>query len=65
LVEFLQAVRVPITPLRTGHVSLDLDVFPMDNSGTKKEGVGRTYAGYDGYAPIGGVFGRRGLVPGL
>jgi hypothetical protein len=60
LVEFLQAVRVPITPLRTGPVSLDLEVFPMDNSGTQKEGVGRTFAGYDGDAPIGGYWGEAG-----
>lgn len=53
-VEFLRTAEVPITPLRTGHVRLDLAVFPLDNSGTKKEGVGRTYAGYDGYAPLGG-----------
>jgi Transposase DDE domain group 1 len=60
LVEFLKTAQVPITPLRTGHMSLDLDVFPLDNSGTKKEGVGRTYAGYDGYAPIGGYLGEEG-----
>jgi hypothetical protein len=60
LVAFLQAAQVPVTALRTGHVNLDLDVFPLNNSGTKKEGVGRTYAGYDGYAPIGGYLGEEG-----
>jgi hypothetical protein len=60
LVEFLQAAQVSITPLRTGHVSLDLDVFPLNNAGTRKEGVGRTYAGYDGYAPIAGYLGEEG-----
>jgi hypothetical protein len=29
-----------------------IDVSPFDNSGTKKEGVSRTYQGNDGYAPI-------------
>jgi DDE family transposase len=52
LVRFLQAAQVQVTPLWSGHMALDIDVFPMNNSGTKKEGVGRTYAGVDGYAPI-------------
>ena len=33
------------------YVPLDMDVFPIDNSKTKKEGVGYTYKGFDGYAP--------------
>ena len=32
----------------------------MDNSGTKKEGVSRTYKGYDGYVPIAAYLGREG-----
>jgi hypothetical protein len=59
-VAFLRAAEVPVTALWTGHVGLDLDVFPLDNSGTKKEGVGRTYAGVDGYAPIGVYLGEQG-----
>ncbi len=35
-VEFMKNVKVPITGLSTGHVPLDIDVFPMDNSGSKK-----------------------------
>jgi hypothetical protein len=31
-----------------------MDVFPMDNSNSKKEGVAYTYKGHDGYAPLGG-----------
>jgi hypothetical protein len=31
---------------------LDIDVFTMDNSNTKKEGVSPTYQGFDGYARI-------------
>ncbi|MFZ3041090.1 MAG: hypothetical protein WA108_04755, partial [Thiobacillus sp.] len=42
------------TPLSTGHLALDFDGFTLDNSGTAKEGVGRTYMGFDGYAPIAG-----------
>ena len=36
----------------SGYVPVDIDATPMDNSETKKEGVSRTYAGYDGYTPI-------------
>ena len=31
VIEFLVKAKVPVTPLRTGHVALDIDVFPMDN----------------------------------
>ena len=59
-VEFLRALRVEPTPLDTGHVPLDVDVTPLDNSQTRKEGVSRTYHGYDGYAPIAAYLGREG-----
>ena len=57
---FLKTAAVPITPLSCGHVALDMDVFPMDNSGTKKEGVEYTYKGHDGYAPLGAYLGNEG-----
>lgn len=38
--------------LPCGWLPLDVDTFAMDNSGTVKEGVGRTYAGVDGYCPL-------------
>jgi len=41
-------------------VPLDIDVSPFDNSKTKKEGVARTYKGYDGYAPIFSYLGTEG-----
>ncbi len=50
--EFLEKSGALISPLATGHVPLDIDVFTQDNSGTKKNGVSRTYQGYDGFAPI-------------
>lgn len=50
--EFLQNSGALFSPLSTGHVPLDIDVFTQDNSGTKKEGVSRTYKGMDGFAPI-------------
>ena len=38
--------------LPCGYTPVDLDTFAMDNSGTAKELVGRTYAGVDGYCPF-------------
>ncbi len=37
--------------LPCGYMPVDWDTFVMDNSGTKKEDVGRTYQGVDGYTP--------------
>lgn len=59
-VEFLKRAEVDITALDTGHVPLDCDVFAMDNSKTKKEGVSRIYNGQDGFAPIGAYLGKEG-----
>jgi hypothetical protein len=52
ITEFLQKSGALFSALATGHVPLDIDVFTMDNSGTKKQGVSRTYQGFDGFAPI-------------
>ena len=43
-------------------VPLDIDVSPFDNSKTNKEGVSRTYKGYDGFAPIFAYLGRDGYL---
>jgi hypothetical protein len=51
-IDFLTQAQVPVTPLTTGHVALDINVYPMNNEKTRKEGVFRTYKGFDGYAPI-------------
>lgn len=59
-VEFLKKARAELSPLDTGHLPLDLDVFTLDNSETKKEGVSYTYRGYAGYAPIGAWLGLEG-----
>ena len=59
-VDFIRNSKALITKLDTGHIPLDCDVFPMDNSQTKKEGVSRTYSGTDGYAPIAAYLGREG-----
>lgn len=59
-VQVLRGVKAKPTPLDTGHVPLDADVTPFDNSQTRKEGVSRTYHGYDGYAPMAAYLGREG-----
>lgn len=65
LTRLLQRARVPITPLDCGYVPLDLDVFTLDNSNTKKEGIGWTYAGFVGYAPIAAYLGQEGWNIGM
>lgn len=39
-----------------------IDVTPMDNSKTSKQGVSRTYKGFDGYAPIMAYIGTEGYA---
>ncbi|WP_281172510.1 IS1380 family transposase [Chitinimonas koreensis] len=57
LVPLLKRGKAKFSPVSTGHVPLDIDVFCLDNSGSHKEGVGRTYAGDDGYAPVAAYLG--------
>ncbi len=59
-VEFLKNAKAQLSPLSTGHMPLDLDVFTLDNSDTKKEGVSYTYRGFNGYAPLGAWLGLEG-----
>ena len=47
--------------LPCGWLPLDVDTFAMDNGGTAKEGVGRTYAGVDGYCPLAAYLGQYGF----
>jgi len=61
-VNMLRKVQVRLTPCRDEYLPLDVDVAPFDNSGTKKQGVARTYKGYDGYAPIFGYLGVEGYL---
>jgi len=60
--EFLQKSGALFSPLATGHVPLDIDVFTMDNSGTKKENVSRTYMNFDGFAPIAAYLAQEGWL---
>ena len=48
--------------LGNGNVPLGLDVKPFDNSKTFKEGVFRTYKGFDGYAPMMAYIGTEGFL---
>ena len=45
-----------------GLIPLDIDVTPLDNSKSHKEGVSRTYKGHDGYAPIVAYLGTEGFM---
>lgn len=59
--------KVELTPINTevsSYVPVDIDVSPMDNSRSKKEGVSRTYKGHDGYAPIFSYIGSEGYMLG-
>jgi hypothetical protein len=47
--------------LPCGYLPLDIDTFAMDNSGTVKDGVSRTYAGVDGYCPLAAYLGTHGF----
>lgn len=62
MIEHLLAHHAPdYGVLPCGWLPLDIDTFAMDNSGTAKEGVGRTYAGVDGYCPLAAYLGSHGF----
>ena len=49
--------------VKAGHLKLvpvDIDVSPLDNSGSSKQGVSYTYKKHDGYAPIFAYLGTEG-----
>lgn len=50
------------TPCFENYIPLDADVTPMDNSGSNKEGVSRTYKGFDGFAPMLMYIGNEGYL---
>jgi hypothetical protein len=56
----LTSARPDYGVLPCGWLPLDIDTFAMDNGGTVKEGVGRTYAGVDGYCPLAAYLGAQG-----
>jgi hypothetical protein len=66
--DLLRALEVPLTPVHAkgsggaeqSWLPLDLDVSPIDNSGTQKEGVSLPYKKVDGYAPFFAYLGQEG-----
>jgi len=44
------------------YIPVDIDTTAMDNCKTKKEGVSRTYKGFDGYHPILAYVGKEGYM---
>ena len=61
-IALLLANDIKPTALENGYVPVDIDVTPMDNSISKKEGVSRTYKGFDGYAPMMAYIGTEGYA---
>jgi Transposase DDE domain group 1 len=62
MIETLLTRRLPdYGVLPCGWLPVDIDTFAMDNGGTSKEGVGRTYAGVDGYCPLASYVGAHGF----
>jgi hypothetical protein len=59
-VDMLREMKIEPSALENGYVPVDIDVTPFDNSKTHKEGVSRTYKGFDGYAPIMAYIGTEG-----
>lgn len=63
--DLVRHIAPSISPIQTScgsFVPLDVDVSPFDNSKTSKEGVSRTYKGYDGYSPIFAYLGIEGYM---
>jgi hypothetical protein len=56
---------VKVGTLPCGYAPVDVDVTPMDNSKTKKEGVSWTYKKFNGYAPIMSYIGTHGYLANL
>ena len=58
----LRMSLLAFTPLKIGMVPVDMDVTPMDNSKTQKEGIGWTYKKFMGYAPMMAYIGTEGYL---
>ena len=61
-VDMFKTHGVEPSALDSGLVPTDIDVTPFDNSKTQKEGVSRTYKGFDGYAPPMAYIGTEGFL---
>ena len=61
-VDMFRTHGVVPSALDTGEVPVDIDVTPMDNSKSHKDGVSRIYKGFDGYAPPMAYIGTEGFL---
>lgn len=61
-IEFLSRSKVPLSAISTGHIPLDIDGVVLDNSGSKKEKVERTYRQVDGYLWLPAYLGQEGWM---
>ena len=61
-IDMFTAHNVAPAAIPSGLVPIDIDVTPFDNSKSCKEGVSRTYKGFDGYAPIMAYIGTEGFL---
>jgi len=52
----------PVEVAGRKYIPVDVDVSPLDNSKSHKEGVSRTYKGHDGFAPIFSYIGAEGYM---
>lgn len=59
-IDMFRTMSIEPSALENGYVPVDIDVTPFDNSKTNKEGVSRTYKGFDGFAPIMAYIGTEG-----
>ena len=57
-----KATFTPICCRYGTYIPVDIDVSPMDNHNSHKEGVSRTYKGHDGFAPIFSYIGVEGYM---
>ena len=64
-IDMLHEMNIEPSALDNGYVPVDIDVTPFDNSKSNKEGVSRTYKGFDGYAPIMAYMGTEGYLVNL
>lgn len=64
-IDMLREMNIGPSALDNGYVPVDIDVTPFDNSKSNKEGVSRTYKGFDGYAPIMAYIGTEGYLVNL
>jgi hypothetical protein len=57
-----KATFTPISCPYGTYIPVDVDVSPMDNCNSHKEGVSRTYKGHDGCAPMFSYIGTEGYM---